>query len=920
MAYSGFGYGNYPYFQQNQQQDNSSNGSNNQRYQGQQNPYSPYYQSGNASYGQQPSNDQQTSQAHRQSQPYQSKPAESSPYANAYYQQQQQQQQPQYSQRTTTTSEGDSNAYSQPRQYASNTSTAMPTTSAASTNGSYQYGQTVASYGDTSGLGSLAYASSLGRASPATTSARYTQPANNPPSYSSASPVYQTQQPQQAAYGRDSSSTQERVNQSSPYMSQQQKPAQSPQPIHGVSTSATSQYRAPNSAHSRVGSAASQQQRYPSPLQGPVARPPATQGNLSPQMRNPSATQGANSRPQSARNPPTRTPNAPPPQQQQQPAPSYSRQPENRKSEKIQSPSMLKAQYANAGSASQPRNDVPTTVDPSQVFDQAEFQRRKAAQEAEAAAARRAAQEAQAAVVRRAAQEAEAERARLATENAEAEAKQQADADAEAKAEAARKRVEAKPAKPAKQASEAPGQSQTRDQIQAEMKAMIERMREYKSQDPAAFTEIWEQFKKMQNGPARTPSQTAQTMKAAISKASNSSVEQPSASPQIGSHSPALPSGVEQGGGEGLQDRGKFPAMRRRTRTDKGKARPRDIKLEGHSTPTAPLTTQTPASANPQQHDPIGADTMRQAMARFHNTPTPSSSSQSSPPPAMPVHAAYSPRGAGKPLSKGTIWPEKDKGRLAATAKRCLESYAPNKGRTIATSLIHSFLDRNPSYDELCQLLMAEGFRFDRSEFARTLLAVVPTDAPQATGPISSAGPLPPKPQRGRPRKDGSQQSTPSKNSSPAQAPGIQFQPYKKPLVFKEPYTKGSPPMQAPGRSGSITSQPGTPVAPEYQGYYSRMQLMSGALSAGGSSNSQAASKQEQARKRNFDDLVDMTQVSDDDNAQKKRKERVDRSLEAQKAVAGAKNVANSATAATEKVTPGNVRSRSCKSTTDCNG
>ena len=572
----------------------------------------------------------------------------------------------------------------------------------------------------------------------------------------------------------------------------------------------------------------------------------------------------------------------------------------------MQSPSFLKAQYATAGGSSQPRNGGPTTVDPSQVFDQAEFQRRKTAQEAEAAAARRAAQEAEAAATRLAAEATEAQKARGTKEKAEAEAKRKAAEDEEEMAEAARKRAEAKSTR---QSSESQRQSQSRDQIQAEMKAMIERMREYKSQDPAAFTEIWEQFKKMQGGPARTPSLTTLTMQAAASKASDSRVTQPAASPslsQIAFNSPALPSGGEHVGGSSFQDRGKFPAMRRKTRNDKGRIRPRDIKLEGQSAPTAPADAQTPGSAYSQQHDPTGADTMRQAMARFHNTPTPSSSSQSSPPLAVPGYSAYSQRVAGKAPSKGTIWPEQDKGRLAATAKNCLESYAPNKGKTIAVSTVHSLLDRNPSYDELCQLLMAEGFQFDRSEFARTLLAVVPTtDPPRAPGPITSAGALPPKPQRGRPRKSGSQQSTPSKTNSPAQAAEGQSQTlYKKPLVFKEPYTKGSPPMHAPSRSASITSQPVTPgVAPEYQGYYSRMSLMTGALIADGPGKAQASTKQEMAKKRNFNDLVDMTQVSDDEDAQKKKKERAERSQEAQRAEAGKA----SGSVATEKQASGIV-------------
>ena len=61
------------------------------------------------------------------------------------------------------------------------------------------------------------------------------------------------------------------------------------------------------------------------------------------------------------------------------------------------------------------------------------------------------------------------------------------------------------------------------------------------------------------------------------------------------------------------------------------------------------------------------------------------------------------------------------------------------------------------------------------------------------------------------------------------------------------------------------------------------MRLLSGAVSSPDST--QATSKQEKARKRNFNDLVDMTQVSDgDDDVQKKRKEDTEKSQQTDKA------------------------------------
>ena len=938
MAYSGFGYGNYSgYFQQqqqNQQQDQPSAGGSNQRYQGQQNPYSPYYQTNSASYGQQPSNDQQPAQAQQHQQQYSSKSADTPPYPQAYYQQPQQQ--APYSQQRTSSENVDS-LYSLSRQYGANTSAASPSTSAATTTAPYQYGQGTASHGDTSGPGSLAYASSLGRNSPAANQTRFSQPATSMSSYSSASPVYQTQQ---GNFGRDSVSSASNVKPVSPYVSQPDASTRPPQQAQGRQSAAATQYRQNQPAHSRV-SSTSQQNRFPSPLQGPASRPTTSQTNAASQ----SNTQSPGlMRANSMKSPPVRTSSVPSAQQQSHGS-LTSRSVESQRNDKMQSPSLMKASYGSGGAAPQKRQeDGPITVDPSQVFDQVEYQRRKAAAEAEATAARQAAQRAQ------------AEAAKMAAQKAEAEAAKKAAEESEAKAEAARKKAEAEAAKQAEiEAQRQKSESQSRDQIQAEMKAMIERMREYKAQDPAAFTEIWEQFKKMQAPPARKPSQNAATGKPSTSKASTTTADPPPISPNFDnlpapSPSIATPGDFEDGGG--LQDRGKFPAMRRKTRADKGVARSKDPSTvswtmqEANAGSTAsptqtespapaqvkPAAAQQPAPAQPiaqmpvaaqmPSYDPTGADSMRLAMARYHNTPTPapSSSSQSSPPPGNISYSAYSPHGMGprlasslqNPQAKGTIWPEKDKAKLAAAAKRALESYGPNQGKTIATALIHSMLDRNPSYDQLCELLTAEGFQLDRSQFARTLLAVVPSaDSPQPaanSGPMTSTPELPPKRKRGRPPKEGSPKSTPSRqsvssqNNTPSSAaqpsasgqplysvPGLkmaawqtQEQPtavgFRKPLVFKEPLTNATPPrlLQGQNRSPSVTSQHsgGTP-APEYEGYYSRMRAMSGALAQGTtpSKPQQALTKQEAARKRNFSDIVDMTQASDDEESQRRKKE-----------------------------------------------
>ena len=114
----------------------------------------------------------------------------------------------------------------------------------------------------------------------------------------------------------------------------------------------------------------------------------------------------------------------------------------------------------------------PTTVDPSQIFNHYEYQRRKTAPDAEVLAAMRAPEAAKAAKehwndIR--APETHHPRGGSPIANAAAPASDEV--------------ARASPSE--------------RDQIEEEMKAMLERMREYKAKDPTLFSQIWEQVKKV---------------------------------------------------------------------------------------------------------------------------------------------------------------------------------------------------------------------------------------------------------------------------------------------------------------------------------------------------------------------------------------------------------------------------------------
>ena len=104
-----------------------------------------------------------------------------------------------------------------------------------------------------------------------------------------------------------------------------------------------------------------------------------------------------------------------------------------------------------------------TTVDPSQVFNHVEYSRRQAAAAAEVAATKKAVDEAEA-----------ARKAATQTKTPQVNGNHVV--------------VSAPGSEP---------DSATKDQMELEMKQMIEKMRDYKAKDPSLFTQIWEQVKKV---------------------------------------------------------------------------------------------------------------------------------------------------------------------------------------------------------------------------------------------------------------------------------------------------------------------------------------------------------------------------------------------------------------------------------------
>lgn len=433
----------------------------------------------------------------------------------------------------------------------------------------------------------------------------------------------------------------------------------------------------------------------------------------------------------------------------------------------------------------------------------------------------------------------------------------------------------------------------------AEMKAMMQRMREWKNKDPSLFQKLWEDMKKGGSGtqPTRgpTPSQSPQPTQATPLQPAQTQSSQPaqphtSPVPQTLSqnHTPAPPDSstaspkfkrhwdqtmVFENNEEGLPDLGHFPAERRTRRTKKQIAEDKAEKAEAkqpahtphiHQPQTANKTQQNEKREEPKQvipQPPPTVETVHMSTSPHVVAPTKpveklkwSSQTTQQPPPATIVAPMAAPT---QPLPQttpngGTIWPEAKRKALADAAQKALMGLPANKDKSITAADIHALLEQNPSYIELCAKLEARGLAFHRGQFARFLLNNVPdlaspsqTQNKPSQQPGVSAAPAITSPPN----------SVPQVVAAPIPTPNVSTQ-HSHPPPHPSPYVQYRPP---PAAAPKVT--PNRPAK-------SRLGVPSPKIPA-----PVPGSKEAKARKRDFSELVDLTQLSDDEDYVMPRKQ-----------------------------------------------
>ncbi|KAL8695555.1 MAG: hypothetical protein Q9224_003358 [Gallowayella concinna] len=496
---------------------------------------------------------------------------------------------------------------------------------------------------------------------------------------------------------------------------------------------------------------------------------------------------------------------------------------------------------------------IPKTVDPSHVFNHYEYQRRQAAAAAE---------------IERARKVAEAEETRKATEAAAALKR------------VSESHVEQNPNGPTSNSVSVGKEKE--EQMAAEMRLMIEKMRDYKSKDPSLFSQIWEQVKKTQpaGSTPTIPPLSAKDLPGPI-PTQQSQINRRTTSDTTRLTSPDQGLGQSVSGASelsgGLPDLGKFPAQRRRrgpykthgsARNSKGSAKKNDsspqVDRSRSSPPIDPALTQASSSspvwrsptvtaANPDRQVVYVSGTGPQASSQV-DTASPALPSGPMKPPATAaassVQGTATPAPAQTPKSGGTTWPEHKKWDLAVAAKNTLLASPMNaaKAKNITPEQILGFLHQNPSFEQLCRMIEAKGLIIERSHFARSLLGAIPDigTSVRQRQQNAIANRQPPAPLQTPPTNGASNGITNPHLDGPDFGI-LTTQPSSTSQHLKANSQSNGAPAAKMVASNAQQSSITEPMRPNEE------------------KPAVPLTKQEMARKRNISDLVDLSQLSDDD-------------------------------------------------------
>ncbi|KAK1915697.1 hypothetical protein P3342_003507 [Pyrenophora teres f. teres] len=273
------------------------------------------------------------------------------------------------------------------------------------------------------------------------------------------------------------------------------------------------------------------------------------------------------------------------------------------------------------------------------------------------------------------------------------------------------------------------------------------------------------------------------------------------------------------------------PAMLARIWEEERKAKPKSPTVQSKAPPTA-----TAAAVAVQPIQPAQASTP-QATSSKRMSVSKDAVDLHPPKPAAPVAAqavpVRQPQATASRPTGNTVWPPEKKAHLANAAAVYLN--AQNGVRKVEASQVLNMLNRNPSYIELCEQLEHMGLKLDRAAFAKNLLTAVPDVNSASRKSLPQPAPVPAQKAPVPPAVMKKEVATPG-------APSPQYRPAAASSVNGASYTSFSDDIPAAPTPVAVAEM--VPIKPELR---------------------KPANKEEAARKRNLSDLVDLTQLSDED-------------------------------------------------------
>ena len=471
-------------------------------------------------------------------------------------------------------------------------------------------------------------------------------------------------------------------------------------------------------------------------------------------------------------------------------------------------------------------------------------------------------------------------------EAAEAEVRRKEQEAAAIKAQEEQKRKEAEAAKAAKQTpnklpdgnATPKATSPVEDAMALEMKLMMEKMKEFRSRDPSLFQKLWEDMRKGGSGnPASASAST--TANAAAPTASNSATPAPTTSPQVPQQSTLASPSQQSATPSSTKVRKRLPKSQQPPSAASRMNLPGNPQANGWKVVVddnedgLPDLGRYPAErhirGSYQPKRPTPATQMPSPSAGLYTAPGPANG----PVPNQPLPAATA--------SGGVEWPKDKRDSLAASAIQALKANPENEKIGVTPADIHSMLEQNPSYIQLCDLLENRGLRFHRGQFARQLLSTVPDlSAPSKSKETPQPPPTPtavsqPAKQPPPPLPSQRQQQPQPAVRTPTQplpGPGSHLPPAMPPNGFPPPqlppnrFVPGPSVHTGQGPSPFQTYIPSGLKAEHRAFPDQRPPKPKKGSTVPSKPEPPPGSKEAMARKRDFSDLIDLTQLSDNDD------------------------------------------------------